>query len=107
MADVQAAAKRPRLTSTVSSQGWVPPQTTFTWKLEGLDAESFTGAALGRVGHPAWRSDEFEALGLRWQLGLVPNMRKGEQHGFAVQLDLHNANLANVSEDSALVVGKT
>ena len=108
--DAQAAAKRPRLTSTVSAQGWVPPQTTFTWKIEGLDAESFTGAVPcvpGEVGSPAWRSDEFEALGLRWQLGLVPNLLYKEVNGIAVMLELYNTRLADISDDSKLVVGRS
>jgi hypothetical protein len=67
MAEPAPSAKRPRLSSE-TSVAWAPPETTFTWKLENLTAESFTGAAPSDV----WRSDEFDGCGLRWRLLLSP-----------------------------------
>ena len=63
----------------------------FTWRLEGLTADSFTGAASGAVGRLL--SPEFSALGKEWRLQAYLNGETAEDAGhLSVYLALRTPN---------------
>jgi hypothetical protein len=51
------------------SSAFTPKEYTFSWTLEGLTLESFTGAAVDTV----WRSPSFTACGVLWRLVVEPH----------------------------------
>jgi hypothetical protein len=53
---------------TTTQSFFAPPETTFTWTLEKLTLADFTGAKPDDL----WRSPEFLACGVRWQLNVRP-----------------------------------
>jgi speckle-type POZ protein len=98
-----AAGTKRKLDIAATTRFKEAEEVCFTWRLEGLTPDSFTGAANGVAGR--LQSPDFSALGKEWRLRAYLNGDKAEDAGhFSLFLHLRTPN-STISPHVALSIG--
>jgi speckle-type POZ protein len=96
-----AAGTKRKLDIAATTRCKEAEEVCFTWRIEGLTPDSFTGAENGAAG---WlHSPEFSALGKEWRLRAYLNGDKAEDAGhFSLFLHLRTPNFRKLTLNSTI-----